>query len=908
MKPALTWTIAGTCLLLLTAAMAWATWSLVGMEGTRQRMEREAVVQERMRLALWRMESVAASLVVEESARPPEQYAPVPEGRAVTPTPAESRVWLHFEMDPDGRVHSPEVPEGPARPAIPDESALRLQELRGRLLEKATPEQWAGLRLNFGGPGTTEGDNRAWMAEANSLTERLWEEEPPPETEAGPAEAEGLVPAEPHRQAAAPSPTADPPQQQEYAPVQVASALKPAEAKREQDNYNKKDAGIRTKVFNSLTRSSVQQWIPSGPDSADSQSQLAQNTRNRGGGIADQAPMEKAGKDVAKSKHFQEPVIESPDPGVAMDLAALSPSGGVDSDGKSPTNVTASRSIQEPPPVALELTPPLTAADPPAAADKSLSSLTPHAPSDPPPALTPGPARKSLLDGLMAPPAPHPADAKMSLGLEVPPPSQDVARSAPFSPAVSPADSQLGDKELFPAAPLPAATKPQVAGTRSLQSPVVEEIIKADGGTKSEIALRSSQQENVEFQNDLPAAEKSQDRISASQGFAGGRGLTDPQGLGGSETPGANNPSPGLRIFSSRPAVGRTVSDFRALWIRDALFLTRRVTADGLSSIQGAWVDWPKLRASLLGTVSDLFPSASLEPAPAGVAGGTDLLASLPVRFLPGPLTFPTAPFWTPLKLSLATAWFCVLLAISAVLLVLRGMMQLSDRRASFVSAVTHELRTPLATFKLYSEMLADGMIKEEKKRQQYLEILTTEADRLGHLVENVLSYSRLENGKVPSGRAPMAVRDLLHRLGGRLIQRVEQAGAEWQVTADSLPDDFSLTTDPAAVEQILFNLVDNACKYARRDGAAARVELDVRTVRGKVLFAVRDYGPGIRKSESKRLFRPFHKSARAAAHTAPGVGLGLALCRRLARDLGGTLEPDHTWPHGACFVLRLPT
>ena len=349
------------------------------------------------------------------------------------------------------------------------------------------------------------------------------------------------------------------------------------------------------------------------------------------------------------------------------------------------------------------------------------------------------------------------------------------------------------------------------------------------------------------------------------------------------------------------------ISDFRPLWLGEALLLTRRVSTADREWIQGAWLDWDKLRAELLTTVQDLFPSASVVPARETTEPGAHLLASLPVQLIPGAVSFAAPPFWSPLKVSLSIAWLCVLLAIAAVALVLRGMMSLSERRASFVSSVTHELRTPLATFKLYSEMLADGMVREEAKKQQYLETLTTEADRLGHLVENVLAYSRIERGKGPTAAASVRAGELVHRIEPQLNQRTLLAGMDFDLIAAPDALETPLRTDAGAVEQILCNLTDNACKYGRHDGAPGKVELVVTRERRRITFAVRDYGPGIPRHEQNTIFLPFHKSARDAAHSAPGVGLGLALCRRLAAELRGTLEMDRTWKHGACFVLRLP-
>jgi signal transduction histidine kinase len=115
-----------------------------------------------------------------------------------------------------------------------------------------------------------------------------------------------------------------------------------------------------------------------------------------------------------------------------------------------------------------------------------------------------------------------------------------------------------------------------------------------------------------------------------------------------------------------------------------------------------------------------------------------------------------------------------------------------------------------------------------------------------------------------------------------------------------------TVRTNAAAVEQILFNLVDNACKYA--SGAQHKnIDVTVGIEGGAAAISVRDYGPGPSAADRRRLFRPFSKSAQEAAHSAPGIGLGLALSRRMARDMGGDLLYNDRNCEGACFVLKLP-
>jgi signal transduction histidine kinase len=257
-------------------------------------------------------------------------------------------------------------------------------------------------------------------------------------------------------------------------------------------------------------------------------------------------------------------------------------------------------------------------------------------------------------------------------------------------------------------------------------------------------------------------------------------------------------------------------------------------------------------------------------------------------------------------RLALWIAWGALALAAVAVFVLLEGVVGLSERRADFVSAVTHELRTPLTTFRMYAEMLSLDMVPDEVRRRSYLDTLRAEADRLTHLVENVLSYARLERGSPASRVKPVKGADLLTLAADRLDSRARTAGMTLDVEADEAARGVTVLADLAAVEQILFNLVDNACKYASR-GSEPRLVLGAAIDGGWFQMSVRDFGPGLSQESRARLFEPFRKSAHEAAQSAPGVGLGLALSRRLALAMRGRLRLDESGRDGACFVLDLP-
>jgi signal transduction histidine kinase len=332
---------------------------------------------------------------------------------------------------------------------------------------------------------------------------------------------------------------------------------------------------------------------------------------------------------------------------------------------------------------------------------------------------------------------------------------------------------------------------------------------------------------------------------------------------------------------------------------------------------QGIILDWPRLREQLADEVRDLFPKARVVPMREATPPRPErTMVTLPVELDPGPSPAPepepeapaadAALGWTPLRIGLALSWAAALVALSAVGLGGWSLIDLSQRRIRFVSAVTHELRTPLTTLRLYLEMLTGGMVKDEQQKTEYLCTLHAESERLNRLVGNVLDFSRLENQRPRLELAPLPLAELLERIREAWQTRCQDVGKELLVE-NSCTEDQVLFTDAQLVQQILGNLIDNACKYSR---AAADPRLWLRACvspSGELAFEVEDRGPGVPTAERRAIFHPFRRG-RGAEETAGGVGLGLALALRWGRLLGGRLTVAEGRDHaGACFRLELP-
>ncbi|EIP97832.1 signal transduction histidine kinase [Opitutaceae bacterium TAV1] len=225
-----------------------------------------------------------------------------------------------------------------------------------------------------------------------------------------------------------------------------------------------------------------------------------------------------------------------------------------------------------------------------------------------------------------------------------------------------------------------------------------------------------------------------------------------------------------------------------------------------------------------------------------------------------------------------------------------------ATQKTSFVANVSHELKTPLTTIRLYAELLEQGRVRDDARRTDYLRTIGRETQRLARLVNNVLDFSRLEQGRKNYRLAPLDLTEAVAALLDAHAPRLADAGLALHRVLPSAP--LTVTTDRDALEQILLNLLDNACKYA---AGGHELTVDLTAVTDGVELRVHDRGPGIPPAHRARVFEKFHRVDDTLTAAQAGAGLGLSIAQQLARGLGGDLRHEDRPGGGSTFILRLP-
>lgn len=241
---------------------------------------------------------------------------------------------------------------------------------------------------------------------------------------------------------------------------------------------------------------------------------------------------------------------------------------------------------------------------------------------------------------------------------------------------------------------------------------------------------------------------------------------------------------------------------------------------------------------------------------------------------------------------------------LAAVYRMVSVVVQFAERRNNFVSAVSHELKTPLTSIRMYGEMLRDGLVSSESKRGEYYRTITDESERLSRLINNVLEFSRLEKGQRDLHLARGSLAALLREVALQLRPHAESQGFRLELELErSLP---ALDFDRDAVIQVVFNLVDNALKYART-AARKEIQLTCRLRGDRALLRVRDYGPGVPRRHLSRVFEAFYRGEDELTRTTKGTGIGLALVKELVESMGASISAANLEPkEGGGFAVQI--
>lgn len=251
----------------------------------------------------------------------------------------------------------------------------------------------------------------------------------------------------------------------------------------------------------------------------------------------------------------------------------------------------------------------------------------------------------------------------------------------------------------------------------------------------------------------------------------------------------------------------------------------------------------------------------------------------------------------------LLLAIFIVAIISGGILLTRLTLTNMKDARqkTSFVSSVSHELKTPLTSIRMYAELLLSKRVKNEEKIQTYLSTIVNESSRLTRLINNILDFGKLEQGNKKYHLENFELDGFLEQIIKTHSIRIENQGLEIKTLIKK--GNYKIRTDKDALEQVILNLLDNALKYA---GQGRFIKFVLKKENSSIILKICDDGPGIPKEQQSKIFEKFHRIDNSLTSQQPGSGLGLSIAQQIIKDLGGKLYFKPVSPNGSCFIIRI--
>ena len=229
--------------------------------------------------------------------------------------------------------------------------------------------------------------------------------------------------------------------------------------------------------------------------------------------------------------------------------------------------------------------------------------------------------------------------------------------------------------------------------------------------------------------------------------------------------------------------------------------------------------------------------------------------------------------------------------------------VKLNRLKNDFIATVSHELKTPLASMRVLVDTLLEGRYNDQQQVEEYLQLVAKENARLSRLIDNFLTFSRMERNKQSFDMNSVSSSDIAHEAAEATKTKLQQANCQLNMTiADAIPP---IIADRDAIVTVLVNLLDNACKYGNENDK--RVWLNVYERDSAVCFAVKDNGIGLSRRSCRRIFSRFYQVDQSLARSAEGCGLGLSIVEFILDAHKGVITVDSRLSRGSTFTATIP-
>ena len=252
-----------------------------------------------------------------------------------------------------------------------------------------------------------------------------------------------------------------------------------------------------------------------------------------------------------------------------------------------------------------------------------------------------------------------------------------------------------------------------------------------------------------------------------------------------------------------------------------------------------------------------------------------------------------------------------IILSLGLYLFYKLGLSQinLAHQQRDFVSAVSHELKTPLTSIRMYGEMLKDGMAAEDKKASYY-NFIFDESERLSRLINNILQLARMTRNEIPVELKPVSLAVLIDLIKSKVSSQIQQAGFSIEFLIETKIENAILNIDADMFSQIVINIIDNSIKFSAesetKNIVVSCIGITSRPDGNLIRIKIRDFGPGIDKKQMRNIFKLFYRSENELTRQTVGTGIGLALVHQLTSQMHGTIDVINQQP-GTEFIISFP-